>query len=258
MVVHAALRDEEVEEFIAGGAVRLKGAFPRDVADECRQILWTATGCDEHDPSSWTKPVVRIGGRADPPFSAAINTERLRSAFDQLAGLGRWVPRHSIGTFPIRFPVDEAPGDDGWHIEATGAAPTGEPVVDPQSTERLLLLLFLFSDVGPDDAPTRIRRASHLFAARLLHQDPGPMDFFEVARELDGATRHLPEILATGGAGDVWLCHPYLVHAAQRHRGQRVRFMAQPPLAGVSPIDPTRPRAERSPVDEAVYRGLAD
>jgi hypothetical protein len=43
-----------------------------------------------------------------------------------------------------------------------------------------------------------------------------------------GADR--PEALATGDAGTVYLCHPFLVHAAQRHQGTAPRFMTQPPL----------------------------
>jgi hypothetical protein len=237
--------------------VLVKGAFPRQLANECLELLWAATGCDKNDASTWTRPVVRIEGRRDPPFAAAINTERLYSVFDQLAGAGRWVPRDGIGTFPIRFPVDEAPGDDGWHIESTGANANGEAIVDPASRERVLLLLFLFSDVGPDDAPTRVRLGSHLYAARLLFQAGKPVDFFMAARELVPRTEHLPEAAAIGEAGDVWLCHPFVVHAAQRHRGTRVRFMAQPPLAGTGPIDPNRPAAERSPVEEAVRRALS-
>jgi len=256
-VAATALTNDDVEGFIRDGVVRLRGAFPRQLADECRQLLWAATGCAEHDPSTWTRPVVRIDGRGDPPFAAAINTERLYSAFDQLAGAGRWVPRSGIGTFPIRFPVDEAPGDDGWHIESTGADANGEAVVDPASGERVLLLLLLFSDVGPDDAPTRVRLGSHLAAARLVFQTREPMGFFGAARELEPLTEHLPEAVATGEAGDVWLCHPFVVHAAQRHRGTRVRFMAQPPLAGTGPIVPTRPAADRSPVEEAVHRALS-
>lgn len=251
------LTDRDVERFVADGAVRLDGAFPSALADECRRLLWQASGCDEHDPSTWTRPVVRIDGRADAPFVAAANTARLRGAFDQLAGRGRWVPRDGLGTFPIRFPIDEDPGDDGWHIESTGAGADGRPIVDPASQERVLLLLFLFSDVGPDDAPTRLRLGSHLEAARLLGRAGRPVDFFDAAERLVALTDHLPEAAATGEAGDVWLCHPFVVHAAQRHRGERVRFMAQPPLAGTGPIDPTRPDGERSPVEEAVRRGRA-
>jgi hypothetical protein len=32
----------------------------------------------------------------------------------------------------------------------------------------------------------------------------------------------------------VYLCHPFIVHSAQPHRGKTPRFMAQPPLL---PID---------------------
>ena len=248
------LTDGDVERFVRDGAVRLDGAFPRELADECRRLLWAATGCDEDDPTTWTQPVIRIDGRGDQPFRAAANTPRLHAAFDRLAGTGRWVPRMGLGTFPIRFPSAAAPGDDGWHIEATGVNESGALVVDPASRERVLLLLFLFSDVGPDDAPTRIRLGSHLDAARVLASAVDPVDFFAVAGQLEPATRDHAVASATGAAGDVWLCHPYLVHAAQPHRGSRVKFMAQPPLAGTGPIDPDRP--DRSPVEEAVHRAL--
>lgn len=51
-----------VDRFIHDGFVRLDGAFPRPLADACRQVLWRATGCNENDPTTWTRPVVRIGG----------------------------------------------------------------------------------------------------------------------------------------------------------------------------------------------------
>jgi hypothetical protein len=49
-----------------------------------------------------------------------------------------------------------------------------------------------------------------------------------------GADR--PEVLATVDAGTVYLCHPFLVHAAQRHQGTAPRFMAQPPLVSAGLI----------------------
>ena len=195
-----------MDRFISDGAVLLRSAFPRDLGNECWELLWEATDCDEHDRATWRRPVIRVGARADPPLVAAANTERLHRAFDQLAGADRWVPRNGIGTFPIRFPVNAAPGDDGWHIESTGADSTGEPIVDPRSTERVLLLLFLFSDVGSGDAPTRIRLGRHLHAARFLFKEPNPIGFIQVAR--DSETQQLPEVAAIGDAGDVWLCHP--------------------------------------------------
>jgi hypothetical protein len=54
-----------------------------------------------------------------------------------------------------------------------------------------------------------------------------------------------PLALATGTAGDVWLCHPFLVHAAQPHHGSSPRFMAShrciPPdrWTSTAPMAPT-------------------
>jgi hypothetical protein len=251
------LTDADVAQFVTSGAVALREAFPRELADECRSILWHETGCDEHDASTWTRPVIRLDARADPPFRAAANTPRLVAAYDQLAGVGRWSPLAGLGTFPIRFPSAEDPSDAGWHIEATGTGADGRMVVDPASRERVLLLLFLFSDVGPDDAPTRVRLGSHMPAARELRRRDDPVDFIDVAAKLAEQTAALPQALATGSAGDVWLCHPYVVHAAQPHRGREVRFMAQPPLPGTAPLDPSRPAGERSPVEQAIHRALA-
>lgn len=95
---------------------------------------------------------------------------------------------------------------------------------------RALLMLFLFSGVGALDAPIRFRKDSHQEVARLL-QPAGDKEllFTELAKNLF-ATAHRPRVLATGAAGTVYLCHPFLVHAVQPHRGTAPRFMAQPPL----------------------------
>ena len=163
--------DAQIEHFISDGFIRLDGAFPKELADEGRAILWRDTGCDPQDPSTWVLPVVRLGDYGQEPFRAAVNTPLLHSAFDQLAGAGRWLPRSSIGTFPVRFPHPDDPGDDGWHVDASFPG-EGDSLsswrVNVTSRGRALLMLFLFSDVSERDAPTRIRIGSHLDVARIL------------------------------------------------------------------------------------------
>jgi hypothetical protein len=66
----------------------------------------------------------------------------------------------------------------------------------------------------------------------------------------------LPEALATGRAGTVYLCHPFLVHAAQPHRGSTPRFLAQPPLLPNGPLDPWRADGHAAPVERAIHRAL--
>jgi hypothetical protein len=58
------------------------------------------------------------------------------------------------------------------------------------------------------------------------------------ARRADAVTSGQAIALATGRAGDVYLCHPFLVHAAQSHRGRNPRFLAQPPLYPIGALDP--------------------
>ncbi|GAB2716860.1 phytanoyl-CoA dioxygenase family protein [Nocardia thraciensis] len=254
------LSEEQVEAFVADGFVKVEGAFPRAVADAGREILWRETGCDPDDPSTWTQPVIRLGDHAEEPFRQAVNTPALREAFAQLVGAGRWWPRGSLGTFPVRFPSGAEPGDDGWHVDASfeGDDPANFLTwrLNLWSKGRALLMLFLFSDVGEDDAPTRIRVGSHLRLPNVLKPfgEPGaPMG--ELA-DTYAATADLPEATAMGEAGDVYLCHPFLVHAAQPNRAGRPKFMAQPPLILREPCVLERPDGTYSPVEQAIRLGL--
>jgi hypothetical protein len=168
------LTPAEIEQFVAQGFVRIDGAFPRRLADEGRAILWRRLGCDPDDRSTWTRPVMRLPLYQDAPFAAAINTPKLHQAFNQLTGAGRWVPRNGLGYWVVRFPSPEEPGDTGWHIDASFPPTTGDQLdfgewrVNYASRGRLMLMLFLLSDVGEDDAPTRSAVGSHRAMARAL------------------------------------------------------------------------------------------
>ncbi|MQA08997.1 MAG: phytanoyl-CoA dioxygenase [Pseudonocardiaceae bacterium] len=249
------LTHEQIERFVADGFLKLSGVFPADVGERCVREIWAASGCAADDSSTWTEPVVRLEGFATEPFQQAATVPELHEAFDALVGKDRWIPRVGLGTFPLRFPSDRDPGDAGWHVEASYAGPHGEPRLNLRSRERGLLMLFLFSDVGPDDAPTRIRVGSHLDVPPLLEAagDEG-REWMSLCQEAVPASEHRPVSLATGTVGDVYLCHPFLVHAAQPHRGRTPRFMAQPPLHHREPFDLTE--TTPSPVSRAILHGL--
>lgn len=232
--MHEQLSNEQIDHFIQTGFVRIENAFPAQLAREAQDILWRDLPVDRHNPATWNQPVIRLGMYTDPPFVASANTALLHRAFDQLVGAGNWLPCLAMGTFPVRFPSREEPNDTGWHAEASyaGADPGNffEWRLNVRSKGRGLLMLFLFSDVDHDDAPTRIRIGSHLEVARLLNQkgEEG-YGFMELAEKLD-TLQNKDETWATGPAGTVYLCHPFLVHAAQAYKGKHPKFMAQPPL----------------------------
>lgn len=256
----AVLSEARADAFIRDGFLRIDKAFPRELADQALPILWRDTGCNPDEPSTWTRPVVRLGMYPQPPFVDAANTPLLHHAFDLLVGAGRWQPCSSMGTFPVRFPSDEDPGDAGWHIDVSFGLENPDFMAwraNIHSKGRALLMLFLFSDVGEDDAPTRIRAGSHFDIARMLAPagEEG-LSLGELARNGFAESVGRPEVLATGLAGTVYLCHPFLVHSAQPHRGTQPRFMAQPPLLPMGSFDPGRAVSMRSPVEAAIQQAL--
>ena len=242
---HIGLTPRQVHDFIADGFVKVEHAFSSDLARQCRDELWADIGLSPDEPESWIRPVVRVAYKASPPFLEAANTPTLHRAYDQLAGEGRWLAPKGLGSFPIRFPSAESPGDDGWHVDVSfghGNPDFMEWRANVKSSGRALLMLFLLSDVGPDDAPTRIRKGSHAAIARELlpHGDAGAT-LRQLSANGYASTGDCEVELATGAAGTVYLCHPFLVHAAQPHRGERPRFMAQPPLLPRGEFDPALP-----------------
>jgi hypothetical protein len=93
----------------------------------------------------------------------------------------------------------------------------------------------LFSDVGLDDAPTRVVCGSHLYVPEFL------ASFGETGTNAD-AVFWQPSVLcrpvahATGRAGDVFLCHPFLIHrylAAPGHGAADDRLACRPCPGGV-------------------------
>jgi hypothetical protein len=252
----SALEREDVIRFIRDGFLRIQGAFSREAAASCCSRIAAHGGIDLTDASSWKQPVARIIGAGDPVFAEVINTPRLDAAYDTLVGPGRWVPRNNIGYVVIRFPHAEDPGDAGWHIEASYSV-EGEPGVNVFSRDRALLILLLLSDVGNDDAPTRVRVGSHLLVPPQLREAGATgMRSFDVATDTP-EMEACPVASVTGAAGDVYLCHPFLVHSATwPHRGVAPRFMAQPALVSKEPFDYDRDSGQYSPLEIAGRIGL--
>lgn len=258
--MNEVLSQKDIAHFIQKGFVRLDDAFPKVMADAVLDILWNDLPCDRTNPATWTEPVIRLGMYSYEPFVQSVNTPRLQHAFDQLVGKDKWLPCRSVGTFPVRFPSQQPPMDTGKHVDAS--FPGSDPInyfewrVNIRSKGRALLLLVLYSDVTEADAPTMIYEGSHIDVARLLSKagDAG-LSFMELANQLDSLPQR-KEALATGKAGTVYLCHPFLVHSAQAHRGVYPKFMAQPPLRLIDELCIAASANGYTPLEEAIQLGM--
>jgi hypothetical protein len=110
----------------------------------------------------------------------------------------------------VRFPSEDR-ANAGYHIEGSYPGPAGQRWwVNVRSRARGLLALFLLTDVGPDEAPTRLVCGSHLTVSRFL------APYGEAGTDADAehwypSTLCRPVAHATGMAGDVFLCHPFII-----------------------------------------------
>lgn len=255
-----ALTASQIDGFINNGYLKLENAFPDALAEECVSLLWKETKCIPDNSDTWTQPVIRIGELGNEPFVKAANTAILHTAFDQLVGKDNWIPRQTMGSFPIRFPSKEKANDTGWHVDASfpgkDAAHYFDWRINVHSKGRGLLMLFLFSDVSELDAPTILKEGSHLDVAKILFPegDTG-LSFMELAARLSSLPAR-PEIKATGKAGTVYLCHPFIVHAAQDHRGIDPKFMAQPGLLTKNDFSIYSKGEEVCPVVKGILKGI--
>ena len=247
----------DVDGFIRDGYVVIRGAVDAATVADCRERIWgsmAARGIRRDDPATWP-PLVQIDDLSGGAFAAAGMAPRLAAACDELTGRGRWTAPVAVGNaLVVRFPSEDR-ANAGYHIEGSYRGPDGrDGWINIRSRARGLLALFLLTDVGPADAPTRLMCGSHLAVPEFLvpygeqgtHSDD---DFWRPS------TLCLPVAHATGTAGDVFLCHPFIVHTATwPHRGAGPRMIAQPSVYvpdGFA-VDGTDP----SPVAQAIVAGL--
>jgi len=249
-----------IEDFCANGFLAVRGAVAPDVVRACVDVIENdlqAQSIDVHEPATWTEPVVRLPCPEGPSFAAAATSPALSKMYDVLLGSGHWVRREGVGgTIPVRFPSVKDPGDAGWHIDGSYDV-DGKWWVNVHSRYRGLLALFLFTDIGEDDAPTEIIVGSHLDIPRVLvpYAERGVF-FGDVTKDLPDSTLSRPRAFATGTAGDVYICHPFLVHRATwPHRGFGPRIMAQPGIAHSQPFA-LRDGTNVCPVERAILQGL--
>jgi hypothetical protein len=251
------LSDDDLEQFIERGHCRVPAAFTRAAADQACDRIWARMaakrGVRRDEPATWPA-LCDIEEQVDAPEVAACFTDRLAAAIEQLLGARRWSGRRAWGFWPVNFgwrrdqPYHIA--DDGWHVDGNWFTHTLD------CPRQGLLVIGLFTDVAPRGGGTILAEGSHRRTARVLAAHPDGVDhrrLFELV--LAEPIGNFHEV--TGAAGDVVLAHPFLFHnRGVKHVGPpRVISNTEAPLR--EPIQPYRPAADRSPLEESIARALA-
>jgi len=264
MGANKVLTNEQVEQFIELGWVKVEEAFPREVALEAQKIVWENVekrGVIQNDPSTWTKDMVRINENYEHDEFQKCNTKRLADAIEDLVGEGRWLDktvygesdkRIGFGWWPVNFSLG---ADEPWDVPTAGWHWDGihfRHYVD--SPEQGLLCLNIFSEIGEKGGGTLVAEGSHKVVANFLKKQkegvvlgegiralnkehPWFSELTKKSEENDRVSKFMNEtyiddsgfklrvVETTGQPGDVILCHPFLYHAASQNHSGIPRFM---------------------------------
>ena len=249
------LTPEQREQFLSEGHVVLKGAFDREdslawVRDECRRA-----GYDVDDPQTWRKDYERMPLHRR-ELLATFAPAAWEASCDLMGGADRVRCSPTIDLFAMNFrqgadrpfepPSAESRGwhKDGWHF-----------LHFLDSPDQGLLGIPLFTDVLPGGGATFLAVDSVGAIARYLADKPQGVlpDEFDLKAILSECHDFRE---ATGEAGDVYLLHPYLLHAVGQNVLQRPRAITNLCYELTGPMDFNRADGGYSPIEAAVLRGL--
>jgi hypothetical protein len=253
-------QQNEIEEFHTAGYVTLRGGVPKsDVEEMCDRVweLMAEQGIQRKDPGSWgkgesthrgLKAVSRLH-KLKQGESSPEDYPRVRAALDSVFERDERAPATNWGqvlvTLPIAADTWLMPSSI-WHFDHLYRRPGEICGVN---------VFLLIDDVEPGGGGTAVVRNSPLLMDRLLRsgahfekisdQNRGfrsshpwlrglkvPKKAWNVERnahymgadtDLDGIPAHVEEL--TGTAGDVFLCHPALLHAPAMNTLRRPRLM---------------------------------
>jgi hypothetical protein len=262
------LTADQVEHFVTRGYVVVRECFTAAAAEAYTATIWTRLGYDPHDRSTWTKSSVHM------PSHQAIDVREFApkawGAICELVGGAQRISTVKPYTWNDAFIVNLWEGGDRPWEPASPAAPGWHKDGDffrhfLDSPEQGLLTLVLWSDVQHQGGATFVAADSVGPVARFLAQHPEGVYPREHGQKHGLLSFPYPQLVgqcsefveATGRVGDVYLLHPYVLHAKAQNVLRVPRYITNPPVTMAEPFcfDRSDP-AEYSPVELAVLRGL--
>jgi len=289
-MTYQTLTEAQVAQFEEDGFLKLEEAFPRVSALAAQDFLWerlAALGVRKDDGATWTEPMVHIKEAYNDPIFQVCQTERLTGAIEDLVGKGRWAGKGKTaywGWWPVNFAVGV---DKPWTVPTGGWHWDGiqfKHFVD--SPDQGLLLLPMFSETGVRGGGTLVAAGSHRLVARLLTQYPEGLElgpaiglcnqaypwlaeltgktktvtdrnaYFMEQTQMDEGGKPLRVVEATAAPGDVYLCHPFLYHAASPNHSGVPRFMCNRTTPLRERMNVHALTTDSSPVERSIYYAL--
>lgn len=256
------LSPADIEYFLVHGYVKIPQALDQDIIKKSVALMWDRLGYDANDSSTWAADKIHMPSQN--VFNVHEVAPRAFSAICELCGgedrikIPKWSDGF-IANFHLGYDlpwVPPSPKATGWHKD-------GDSFLHfLDSPEQGLLTIVLWSDVQSRGGATFIAGDSVGPVARYLAEHPEGVNpnvgfanggfphqaFMEECKDFQEAT---------GKAGDVFLLHPFLLHASSYNALKLPRLITNPGVSFKEPMKFDRPNEkDHSPVELAILRAI--
>ncbi|TVR46799.1 MAG: hypothetical protein EA425_16775, partial [Puniceicoccaceae bacterium] len=254
---HLPQTPDDNEHFNTHGWVVVKGCLSKEVTDWSLRHCFDRLGYDPADSSTWKEARIHMPNTIKrdcrefaPKLWNAVcqvlgGEERIHEPYT--IGDGYIVNLREGADQPWREPGPECPG---WHKDGDFF----RHFLD--SPEQGLLTIVAWTEMRHRGGATLIAPDSIGVVARYFAEHPEGLLPREIeTKKLIARCSEFMEAVAD--AGDVYLLHPYMLHAVSQNHLGVIRIITNPPAHLKEPMKFDREDpADFSPVERAVLRGL--
>lgn len=254
----STLTEAEVQHFLDHGYVVIHDAMPKDFLEAQQRRIWVRLGYQPDNPSTWERDYLFMEDRdrwdvetlAPRVWGAAVD---LVGGEDRIQKPFMWSDGFKVNMGlrsdePWQEPSHKSPG---WHKD-------GDPFRHfLDSPEQAVGTMVLWTDVRSRGGATFIVPDSPGAMARYhaahpegVMQETLQRDYAEI---LTGCSR-FEEV--TGKAGDVYLLHPFMLHATAPNTLRLPRVITNHYVHLKEPMRFDRPDGDYSVVERSILRGL--
>ncbi len=251
------LTKAQLDGFYETGYVALRGAMPRQTALDFARDVWVRLGYDPDDTTTWAQHRIHMPSLTSQPvaeFAPSVLEAmgQLCGGLDRIDGEPRWAD-----SFIVNLGADDheehwqpaSPDMPGWHKDGDFF----RHFLD--SPEQGLLVIVLWSDVVHRGGPTylaadSVKPIAEYLAARPEGVHPFEFPFSTLIQQCSNFVE------ATGEAGDVFLMHPFLLHASSLNPLRLPRLITNPPIHLKEPMRFHHPDGNYSPIEQTVLNSL--
>ncbi len=254
---YTVLNDQQVDRFLNYGYIKIEGCFSSTDVNDWIGLAFKRLGYVQNKPSTWIEDRIHL-----PPMNrvevADFSPKAWGAICDLMGGVDRIkMPVHWADSFIINFNLGAhqpwqppSPQIRGWHKDGDWF----RHFLD--SPEQGLLTIILWNDVQPKSGGTFIATDSVAPIAKYLLQYPQGLTPKEAQfGQLIDQCQQFQEV--TGQTGDVFLLHPYMLHAASQNPSGRPRIITNPAVSFRQPMNFNRSNsADYNLIERAVLRAL--